>query len=424
MTGAPPTTDPDPDEALARSCLARLDNEGARRHARLALARADPNTALWLRYRYLSDYEAVITLGEALLAANPADLSTLLHMGRASYLLGRRHESLAMFARMAEHAPERPDVVYALADLLLLAGDTEAGWRRLDSLANQSLMAAIDPRLGANLERYWRGQPLAGKTILVVNYLGIGDNLMMARYARDLTARGARVTFVARPEVYRLLVGLVGADRVKNTYFDEPWSGYDYWTFDYLVPRWLGANRNVIPAYPGGYIAKPPALAPPKAPGRLRVGLCATTGIDHFTSTARFLSPEDLQPLAGLTHIDWVWVQTAARHENFEARSGLALESPSPDWVDFYDAARVMAGLDLVISICSGPLHLAAAMGLPVWGLICAAPDWRWGTAGTTSAWYPNLTLYRQQRLGDWSTVIAQVKLDLAAYGVGGSTSK
>lgn len=424
MTGVPPTMDQDPDEALAKACLARLDLEGARRHARLALTRADPHMALWMRYRYLADYEAVIGLGEAILAASPGDLATLLHMGRAYYLLGRRHEAFAMFARMAEHGPERPDVVHAMADLLLLAGDFEAGWRRLDSLANQSLMAMLDPRLGANLDLYWRGQPLAGKTLLVVNYLGIGDNLMMARYTRELAARGARVTFVARPEAYRLLVGLAGAHRVKNTYLDEPWNAYDYWTFDYLMPRWLGADRNEIPAYPEGYIAKPAAPVRPRRPGRLRVGLCATTGIDHFTSTARFLSPEDLQPLASLTHIDWVWVQTAARHENFDARSGLALENPASLWVDFYDAARVMAGLDLVVSICSGPLHLAAAMGLPVWGLICAAPDWRWGATGTTSVWYPNLRLYRQHRIGDWSAVMAQVKLDLLAYQAGGSVSK
>jgi hypothetical protein len=69
-------------------------------------------------------------------------------------------------------------------------------------------------------------------------------------------------------------------------------------------------------------------------------------------------------------------------------------------------------------------LHLAAAMGLPVWGLICAAPDWRWGATGTTSVWYPNLRLYRQHRIGDWSAVMAQVKLDLLAYQAGGSVSK
>lgn len=424
MTGALQMPDLDPDESLAKSCLERLDLEGARRHAHLALARANPHTALWLHLRYLADYPQVIALGERLLAANPADLTTLLHMGRAFYLLGHRHEALAMFARMAEHDPGRPDVVYALADLLLLAGDTEAGWRRLDSLASDALIAALDPRLGAEAARYWRGQPLAGKAILVVNYLGIGDNLMMARYVRDLRALGARVTFACRPELYRLLAGLEGADRVKSGYADEPWNRFDYWTFDFLVPRWLGAARNAIPAYAGGYVAKPIAARRPRAPGRLRVGLCATTGINHFTNTARFLTPEDLRPFASLTHIHWVWVQTARRHENFAARSGLALEDRSADWADYLDAAQVMAGLDLVISICSGPLHLAGAMGVPVWGLICAAPDWRWGTTGTRSAWYPNLTLYRQQRLGDWSPVIAQVKADLAHYDPQGVVSK
>jgi hypothetical protein len=414
----------DPEEALAKACLERLDIDGARRHAGLALGRVDAHAGLWLTYRYLEDYAAVIARGEAMLAANPVDRSVLLLMGRAFYMLCRRHEALAMFARLAEHAPERPDVVYALAELLLLAGDAEAGWRRLDSLATPALIAGIDPQAAADPARYWRGQPLAGKRILVVNYLGIGDNLMMARYARDLKAQGAYVAFASRPELYRLLAGLAGVDELWSGYLQAPWTKFDYWTFDYLAPRFLGAAQNQIPAYPGGYIARPPAQDPARRPGRLRVGLCATTGLDHFTGVARFLRPEDLKPLAALAHIDWVWVQTARREEAFAARSGLDIAAGPAADADFQDTARIMAGLDLVISIDSAPLHLAGALGLPVWGLICAAPDWKWGASGAASPWYPNLTLYRQTRLGDWSAAIARVTADLAAYVPGAGHSK
>ena len=406
-------------ERLAGIHFDALDAVGARRHGERALAGFDGAARLLILFRYLADYLGVLEYGVPWLEAHPDDIDALIHLGRAFYMLGRYDEALGMFARAARHAPLRLDATFSLGETLMLLGDVEAGWRRFDDLANEGLLQTISAEVRPSMTRFWRGETLTGKRIFVVHFLGIGDNIMMARYARLLKQAGAHVAFCCRPEVFRLFEKLEGVDELSDDWRLPGWADFDYWTFDYLLPRHMAGTPRVIPAFEAGYIAAPSRAAPliaPAIPGRLRVGLCWSSGPGHFTGLARFLTPEDLRPLADLAGIDWFVVQKGLGNAGFAERSGLAALDFSKEWADFRDAAAFMAELDLIISICSGPLHLAGALGLPAWGLICAAPDWRWGTTGSRSAWYPNIRLFRQAKLYDWGPVVEEIKAALEGY--------
>ncbi|WP_372441650.1 glycosyltransferase family 9 protein, partial [Azospirillum argentinense] len=74
-----------------------------------------------------------------------------------------------------------------------------------------------------------------------------------------------------------------------------------------------------------------------------------------------------------------------------------------PDIADVADTAAIMANLDLVISSCTGPAHLAGALGVPVWVVLPHPADWRWLMERDDSPWYPTARLFRQTRSGDWS---------------------
>ena len=81
---------------------------------------------------------------------------------------------------------------------------------------------------------------------------------------------------------------------------------------------------------------------------------------------------------------------------------------------DFDDTAAVMALADLVISVDTAVVHLAGAMGRPVWVLLPFQPDWRWLLDRDDSPWYPTVRLFRQPKPGDWDSVIARVKDELS----------
>jgi hypothetical protein len=81
---------------------------------------------------------------------------------------------------------------------------------------------------------------------------------------------------------------------------------------------------------------------------------------------------------------------------------------------DFSDTAALMSQVDLVISTCTSIPHLSCAMGIPTWILLSYVPDWRWLMKQTDSPWYPSATLYRQNQLGEWSSVLEQIRSDLS----------
>jgi hypothetical protein len=76
---------------------------------------------------------------------------------------------------------------------------------------------------------------------------------------------------------------------------------------------------------------------------------------------------------------------------------------------DFAETAALIANLDLVIAVDSAVAHLAGAMGKEVWLPLAFVPDWRYGLEGDRSPWFSTMRLFRQQKAGEWSTVVVEL---------------
>jgi len=80
------------------------------------------------------------------------------------------------------------------------------------------------------------------------------------------------------------------------------------------------------------------------------------------------------------------------------------------DLHDFADTAALIDNLDLVVSVDTAVVHLAGALGKPVWLLNRFDTCWRWLQDRDDSPWYPSLRQFRQPTTGDWPSVISRVQ--------------
>ncbi len=410
----------DPDDKIVHRALAeihcyRADLERTRFHARAGLTGTDRRADIHMYVRCLSQYEEAVALLREEVAQDPGDIYLMLLFGKALRMLGRLNEALGVFFRILAHDPEHFYAAHYVAEILLLLGDRRSGWRRFDDAAIY-LNVGKEPAYRNLLGRRWRGEDINGKRLLFLHYAGLGDSLMCARYGRTLRSRGAHVTLSSRPELLRLMRAQDGFDEVVETPPVEAWDDYDYWLLDYIAPALLGAPEGVIPAPSDGFIRVTDEWraqwrsAVGLRGGGVKVGLCWAGNANHFYGLDRSISVERLVPLSSLSGVEWFVMQKSAENTKIRTILGDRSHDLSEHWRDFADSAAVMAELDLVISIDSAPLHLAGALGVPAWGLVPFAPDWRWGLSGDTSPWYPTLRLFRQPRVNDWASVIDDVR--------------
>jgi hypothetical protein len=83
---------------------------------------------------------------------------------------------------------------------------------------------------------------------------------------------------------------------------------------------------------------------------------------------------------------------------------------------DFAQAAALVSRLDLLIAVDSSMVHIAGALGKPVWVLLRHTPDWRWLIDREDSPWYPTTRLFRQRVNGDWNEVMERVAAELQNF--------
>ncbi|MBV9512268.1 MAG: tetratricopeptide repeat protein [Caulobacteraceae bacterium] len=379
-----------------RASLAEPDNIVARMNLAAALLRLGDEAGAIAAYA-----EAVRIEPQS----RPARLNLAYRLRRA----GRLEEARAHYERLVQHDPLDGLARWNLAALDGLAGDLDAAFA---GFAHPHAMRAGD--LPQDLPR-WAGEPLAGRRLLLEAEQGLGDALMFARLARLARESGAHVILRAQPELEGLLSRLDGVDHYAPR--DQPPPPADVWAPLAELPAVFGADRSIA-ATSGAYLVADAGRAAAwsrKLPdtGRLKVGLVWAGGPAHPEDADRSIPlPVLLQPLSAIEGVDWISLQKGAPAAQADSSPLLRADL---EIADFEDTAAALGQLDLLISVDTSVLHLAGALGRPVWGLIAFTPDWRWMLARPDSPWHPSLRLFRQPAPGDWASVAQDVAAALKA---------
>jgi Flp pilus assembly protein TadD len=261
---------------------------------------------------------------------------------------------------------------------------------------------------------------LTGRTVLVVQEEGLGDTLQFLRYLPLLTRRGARVAVAVPRELTRLMRTVAGIAEIPDG--DAPVPPHDFHSSFNGLPRAFETTLETIPC-DVPYLAADPTLVADwsrrlPATDALRVGLVwagqARPWLTGFTGLdrRRSASVAMLAPLAAVPGVQFVSLQKGPAAA--DARPFHMIDVMD-EVRDFADTAAIVANLDVVISVDTSVVHLAGAMGKPVFLLDRYDNCWRWLSGRADSPWYPSLRIFRQERSGEWGPVIARVAAALLA---------
>lgn len=353
------------------------------------------------------------------------------HYGRGYALqsLGRIEEAVLEYRQAIAIKADHKGAHKALALSLLLQGDYCEGLplheQRFDMKYYESssgVARLLDQLAAANR---WDGQPVNGKSLLVITEQGAGDSLMMMRYLKLISQLGfKRLVIYCEAQLQRVFRYIEGVDEVITTARPLPVGLCDYYCFDMSLPFLFKTQLDSIPDRVP-YLVVPDQL---KVKWGARLANIAAVKVGLVWGGNKNLDVDSRRSIA-LNQFGFLrelpGVQPISLQKGESARQLSELGWNFYDWMDdcsdFLDTAALIAGLDLVISVDTSVAHLAGTMGKPVWLLNRYGSEWRWLLDREDSPWYPSMRIFNQKQLGDWGPVLDSVAQELA--GLAGTTN-
>lgn len=381
---------------------------------RAALARPDEpdfHSNLGLAYAAVDRIDDAIAAHRRSLALHPENASAWNNLGLALVEQCRHAEAVDAYRRALGIDPAFPKGRWNLAMARLMLGD-RGGWAdyearlRIDELGHPPDIPGI---------ARWHGGDVGGRTLILDAEQGYGDMLQFIRYAKVLAGRGARVIVRARDPVADLVRTAPGVSEVVPI---EAIPRADAWLPLMSLPGILGIDPHGEPPDPPYLFADPSRTEAIRARlaqrrARLHVGLSWAGNPVQQNNRRRSIPLAVLAPLLERDDVAWYSLQRIdGEDEIASVPAARALVLPD-ERNEFMGKAALMGALDLVVSVCTSNAHLAGALARPTWIALAFAPDWRWGTAGASTRWYPTARLFRQPAPGDWTSVVRDIGLAL-----------
>jgi len=411
----------DAHRVLAYALWRQRDLDKALKHARRAVSLkpsdAETHNMLGLILQDLGRFDDAMKCFRRCAVMRPDIPAWYTNIGNALVELNRLDEAIAYHRKAQQIDWDYADAHYNEALAQLLAGNLRFGWEKYEWRWQQAKNSPFKPNFS---QPAWRGDgALDGKRILLHAEQGYGDTLQFVRYAPYVAARGAEVYLQVQAALKPLLSSLPSVKAVYSR--DEPLPNFDLHCSLMSLPLAFSTELHTVPNIVP-YIRAPEAkvrewqseLDPIE---KLKVGIAWSGNPQVSHDFKRSMSLNLFRQILSESDCQFYVLQKEIKETDANLiKSSTNLTDLSPKLQDFSDTAAIVANLDLVISVDTSVAHLAGAMAIPTWIPLWFSPEWRWLLGRENSPWYPTIRLFRQQRAGDWVSVLARIRSEIPAF--------
>ena len=381
--------------------------------------------------------EAYTNLGSILLEEGEIDKSIILYnrainidpnhfeaffnLGSAQHRQGDFKQALQSYQRALSIDSDDAKAHSHYSMTLLTIGRFFEGWKHHEWRWKKAEFESENKRTFP--QPLWDGSSLTDRSILVWLEQGIGDQIMFASLLPKLQQQACQV-FVETgkrliPIFQRSYTGIdfVSAQNPPDSLLFN--SSIDFQCPIASLPQWLLPDEESFPKYQAYLKACPQKTKIlrekyQKISGeKLLIGVSwkSTNDSAGKLKSASLANWELVLSQEDFFFISLQYGDIKREIEEFTQQTGIQVyydeEINSLESLD--DFAAQVAALDLIISTSNTAVHVAGALGKPVWTLLNYVPSWRWMIDRTDSPWYPSMVLFRQKCIGDWDSVFQSV---------------
>lgn len=357
----------------------------------------------------------------------PGDAETYCNLGSVFEDKGQFDEASKFYQKALQINPALAEAHWNISLAQLKSGNFEEGWNGYEwRLLKKDARPSFFP------QPQWDGRSLKGKGLIVAAEQGVGDEIIFASCLPDVISQAALciaecdkrlVPIFARSFPKASFIERRDLSQVNNTSiplsFKEKLGVADFQIRMGSLPKFLRQDFT-------DFLERPSYLVPDNQKvilwrqryeelgEGLKIGISWKGGSKPSVRLARSTVLGQWTKLFSVPGIHFVNLQYGdCRGEIGEAREKMGVtihdwEDADP-FKDLDDFAAQIAALDLVISVDNSTVHMAGALGVPVWTLLPFACDWRWMREFEDTPWYKSVRLLRQESPGDWNGVFDRI---------------
>ena len=347
---------------------------------------------------------------QAVITAEPERAEAYNSLGYLHSRQRQAEQAIQQYEKAIDIQPDYAQAHFNLGMTLLQTGDYERGLVEYDwrwKTGQFTPFQCPHPQ--------WDGSPIPDKTLLLHTEQGAGDAIQFARYIPLAAALCKRLLLVCTDDVAPLFATIPGIAQLRGVGQIKV-SDFDTYLPLMSLARVLKTRLDTIPA-DMPYLDRTAirrrkdltalALLPSPSP---KIGFVWAGSPTHKNDRHRSCPLEAFLPLLRLPRLSFYSFQKGDKVKDIaQLPAEVQVHDLDAQMKDYGDTAILLDQLDLLISIDTSVVHLAGALGKPVWTLLSHIPDWRWLLEGAETRWYPSMRLFRQASTDDWAGVMEQV---------------
>lgn len=355
----------------------------------------------------MDHFELALQLLERALSIEPTHRPSLVLLGQVLKGLGNWNSAIDVYKVALGLDQRDPRLLFDLGSALVGSGNWKDGWAIMES-REEALSHELFFSEQLDSPK-WQGGSLENVRLLVKHEQGLGDAIMCARFSKQLSEMGAQVHWRCTKQLVDLIgtspgmasctaIGSTPPEHDQHIYFMSLMHALQIEPSDldgmpYMSP--IGSIPSEIAAL----------LAQNEKP---KVALAWSGSPKHTNDRRRSIKGE---LMADLLHIEGVQFLAMQKYPRIAQVLPHELHNRVVDASTYYDtfndSAHLLKNVDLLVTVDTAAAHLAGAIGTPTLLLLPFTPDYRWGISGSTTPWYNSVTILRQDKPGNWESVLS-----------------